>query len=530
MSPRARPHSLIAVAGLCAWLAAAPLSAEEPFVFSDVTVASGLDGHFTGIMNHAAAWGDIDGDGDLDLFNGNFCDRPARNYLGRDGPVPSILLINDNGRFVDSRQSVLSWLGRTSGAAFIDLDNDGDLDLYATNNSVRNIFVPNQLFENTDGRFRNVSKDNAACLKMGGRSVGVLDYNGDGRLDLLGLEDVPGRTRLFRNLGGLRFEDVTDAAGLPRRSKSLGVITPDLNLDGWPDIFVTMSNQLFLSQGDGTYRGGPEIAGVLNYRPPEGEPCGVSFGDVDRDGDMDIVIADHTKHPGARQHLFINRGLRNGIPNFLEVSKQAGLDYIFPNRGPTGLLIKSAHLELADFDNDGWLDIVIAATYNDNGKDMPFVLRNLGRGADGMIRFKPPPVSKVNAYFPSGPTGDVDRDGRIDVFLGSWFPEIRSKLFLNRSPKRHWLEVTVRGKTINRQGIGCKIRLYQTGQVGKPKALLGYEEITVSEGFCSGQEAVAHFGLGGVVVCDVEVTLPFGKGTVSRKGVRCDQRIEIREE
>ena len=153
----------------------------------------------------------------------------------------------------------------------------------------------------------------------------------------------------------------------------------------------------------------------------------------------------------------------------------------------------------------------------------------MGRGPDGLVRFAKPPVAKVNAYFPSGPVADYDRDGRLDVVLPSWFPEIPSQLFLNRSPAHHWLDVRVQGRTVNRDGIGSTVRVYAAGKLGDPAALLGHQEITTGQGFCTGQEPVAHFGLGDADRCDVAVALPFGKGTIVRKGVQADQRILIAE-
>ena len=90
-------------------------------------------------------------------------------------------------------------------------------------------------------------------------------------------------------------------------------------------------------------------------------------------------------------------------------------------------------------------------------------------------------------------------------------------------------KVTLNGKTINRIGVGSKVRVYRVGQVGQAEALLGYHEIGTGFGFCSGQEAVAHFGLGNATECDLEVTLPHGRGKTKRLGVRVDQLLLVHE-
>ena len=514
-----------------------PSSADEEngITFEDASADWGITGLLKGIMAHAAAAGDIDGDGDLDLYVGTFCDRPPEHYTGVAGPQPNILLTNQlakdtgSGQFAASGQNSVVMRARTSGAVLVDLDNDGDPDLYVSNNSKpKGLRVENRLFENRGGRFHDVSADNAACCVMGGRSVGVLDYDGDGLLDLLVAEDswTGRRTRLFRNRGNLRFEDRSAAAGLPADLPGLGVITPDLNRDGWPDIFVSQANRLFLSRGDGTYR---EAGSEAFAYPPinrEAWPCGVTCGDLDRDGDLDIVIVDHCQP--ARQHVFINQGLEAGIPQFTDVTRQVGLDYRFPSWTPERNHLKHAHVEIADMDNDAWPDILVAATYRENGVSRPFVCRNRGI-VGGLPRFNRPPPEKGDAYYAVGPIGDYDRDGRLDIFFGSWLPEHSSRLFLNRSAQRHWIRVKVVGRTINRMGIGSTITVYPAGKLGDRQALLGYQEIGTGYGFCSGQEPVAHFGLGGAGRCDIEVTFPYGRGNVRLPATAADQTVIVRE-
>ncbi len=530
---------LAAILVIAAFLPAPPAGAAEKTIlrFVEQSRKLGLSEPLKGIMAHAAACGDIDGDGDLDLYVGTFCDRPPEKYTGRTGPVPNMLLVRGEKGFTRSDQEAISFKARTSGAVFADLDNDGDLDLFVSNNSKKKgLRVPNKLFENRNGRFTDASEHNAPCTIMGGRSIGILDFDADGLLDLLVAEDkwTGRRTRLFRNTGGLKFCDASQEAGLPADLPGLGVITVDFNNDGRPDIFVGQSNRLFLSKDNGTYR---EVdSSVFQYEPlnREDTPCGAACGDVNCDGLMDIVIVDHGQP--ARQHLFINRGLCDGDPRFEEITREAGLDYRFPSWTPERLHLKHAHVEIADFDNDCRPDILVAATYRQNGVSRPFICRNLGTdqksrkgGNTGIVRFEVPPVEDADAYFPAGPVCDLDGDGRLDLFLASWFPGIPSKLFLNRSPKHHWLTVTVAGKTINRMGIGAKVKLYKTGKAGRADALIGFQEIGTGFGFCTGTVAAAHFGLGDNTVCDVVVILPFGRGIIRKSNVQTDRTLLIRE-
>ena len=125
------------------------IAGEKNIRFIESGEALGLSEPLKGIMSHAAACGDIDNDGDLDLYIGNFCDRPAEKYIGRQGPVSNMLLIREGDSFRQSDQQELAIKARTSGAVFVDLDNDGDLDLFVSNNSKdKGLRVPNKLFEN----------------------------------------------------------------------------------------------------------------------------------------------------------------------------------------------------------------------------------------------------------------------------------------------------------------------------------------------------------------------------------------------
>jgi hypothetical protein len=148
-----------------------------------------------------------------------------------------------------------------------------------------------------------------------------------------------------------------------------------------------------------------------------------------------------------------------------------------------------------------------------------------------------------------GPTADFDNDGRLDMFLPSWWPERRSLLLRNETTAGHWLQVSgspvgaagVTAKTadatatespaaarrVNRQRIGTRIELYAPGRMGDPTAMLGCRELSVGFGYASAQPAIAHFGLGTQTTVDVRFVAPHGGPVRELRDVRADQRIAV---
>ncbi|MCA9154332.1 MAG: CRTAC1 family protein [Planctomycetales bacterium] len=516
------------------------LAAEPTIMFRDVTEQAGLVEPLAGIMGHGGAWGDFDRDGRLDLFVGGFCDRPNEEYLPAKGPVPTRLFRNQaDGTFTRVDQPGVEFFGRVSGAVFADLNNDGWPELYSANNSKgrsRHTIEPQRsaqmrlsnLFRNDHGRLIDVSQSSGAVPGdlLTARNIGVFDYDQDGLLDLLVVEDLfikePG-CRLLRNTGGLRFEDVTKAAGLPTDMYGLGLAVADLNGDRRPDFFVGHSNRFFLSRGDATYYEPASLAELFSWKPLNKEdwPCGAHFGDINRDGLLDMVLSIH--HERARNRVYLNRGLVDGVPKFEDVTSSVGLPESVPNKSP--------HVELQDFDNDGWLDLYLSTAWlGDDGQVTPLVFRNTGLGKDGLPRFQPPrEIGDSMVYYPAGPSADYDRDGRLDLFLINWFAGNHCRLMRNESPERNWLDVQIVGQTFNRMGIGSQIRVTRSGASDSPDALLGFTEINIGYGYASGQEAIAHFGLGDHNTVDLSVRLPNGT-TIERHNVAANQRLVIEEE
>lgn len=527
-------------------------AADYPFVFKDAGDEAGIFPHVAGIRGHGAAWGDADGDGWPELFVATFHNQ---------GSKPGVFLRNEKGKFRPDPQEHLHTTGIGSGALFVDLTNGGRLDLYVSNCAYGRGdvgIVPSFLFRNDGGgRFTDVSKESGACPPgYAGRGLTALDFDGDGLLDLLACEQyyspkVKTGPALYRNKGGHRFEDVSASAGLPVGHGGLGVAAADVNGDGRPDVFLTNGagdHRMLLNDGNGKFREAPGTREVFRWDVASAEdtPAGVCIADVNRDGLPDVVVGHHFKSPWtapAPVRLYLHRGLKGGVPTFEDVTEAAGL---------RPLSMKAPHVEIQDFDNDGWPDIYVSIVKFKDGKPCPVIYRNLGV-TGGLPRFREDawavndfPTDEDRAlkrsgplfekilkerkiiYMAAGPSGDFDRDGKLDLFLPNWWVEQRSLLLRNETPGGNRLDVQVQGTDgVNRMGVGARVDVYPAGGLGNAAALLGSREIGIGYGYCSGQEAVAHFGLGPQKAVDVEVILPYRKGRIVRRGVEANQRLTM---
>lgn len=536
-------------------------TAKSSFVFRDAGDDTGLFPNLAGIRGHGAAWGDIDGSGYPALFVNSFHDQ---------GSKAAMLFTNKKGKFTLDPQEHLRTSGAGSGALFVDLTNSGRLDLYSSNCAIKNKMevrqIPSSLFRNDgNGKFTDVSKDSGIQLPLfAGRGLSALDADGDGLLDLMQCERYYGKVEygptLLKNKGNHKFAAVSAEVGLPAKLSSLGVAVADFNNDGWPDVVFTEGDGnhcIYLNDGKGNFKEAPGTREVLKWKGlgKEDTVAGVCVGDVNRDGLPDIVIGHHTNTPWRNPipiRLYLHKGIKDGVPTFEDVTDAAGLK---------PLTMKAPHVEIQDFDNDGWPDIYVSIVKFKDGVPHPIIYKNLGfsprpQGEGSGVRvpqFKADAwdindwptkddlaVKKTGQFFDKilkdkkiiymapGPSADFDRDGRLDLLLPNWWIESRSLLLRNETKGGNWLDVQVEGdKGVNRMGIGSKIRIYPAGKVAVAP-LLGYREIAIGYGYCSGQEAIAHFGLGDVAKVDIEVTLPHGKGQFTRKDVAANQRVLLK--
>lgn len=500
----------VAAEGDACWTSPAP-AVVAPITWRDATGAFGLVEPLLGMRAHASAWGDVDGDGWLDLFVGTFADRDRAEYRerGATAPAPDRLLLGGPDGFTPA-DDFPELRGRTSGAVFADLDGDDDLDLLVTRNTRRRgeeaAVAPSVILRN-DGGALSVAAE--LLDGRGARGVGVLDVDGDGLLDLFVTVDPyrGGSSVLLRNEGDLRFTEATADAGIPADVAGFAVAAADLSGDGRTDLFVAGSNRLFVADGDGTFTERDSSVFAFEPRSEEDIVAGVATGDVDGDGRTDLVLGPHfnsTLDDGNAQpvRLFLNRGdLR-----FEDVTEEAGL---------VALPTKAPHVEVADLDNDGRPDIVTSASAA--GGNEPAVFRNRGV-EDGTPRFEAPDGLGDAQYWVTGGAVDVDRDGALDLFLTEFEPDLPSRLWRG-GPGGHWLEVAV-------DGPGTVVEAFAAGRAGDPSARLARREYVAVEGYGAGAAPVVHVGLGDVTEVDVRVTA--ADGTVRQAtGVPADRQIRV---
>lgn len=345
------------------------------------------------------AWGDFDGDLDLDLFVG-FRGRPNRLYR------------NDAGTFTDVASEVgLADEAETRAAAWGDFDRDGDLDLYV---GFANGDFANRLYRNDDGVFTDVAAEVGVARRGVTRQPAWIDYDGDADLDLfVAFRDGP--NALFRNDGD-RFTDVTTSSGIGDTRRTVGVAWFDIDGDHDLDAFVANQNGdddgLFRNQGDGTFVDvAPELGMNQPGRGEEYGSVGTAIGDYDNDGDIDLFVASY-----GPDVLWQNQG-----------------DGTFVDAAPGTPLAGDHHsvaAAWADYDGDGWLDLYVDTFLSAEAEARDYLFKNEG----GVFREVLPDVMAEAGASHGIAWADYDLDGDLDVSLANNHAEGHHPLYRNDMP------------------------------------------------------------------------------------------------
>ncbi len=450
-------------------------------------------GHFcTGEWQTAGvAVADYDGDGRPDL------------YVPRIHGQDSLFRNQGDGTFVDrAAEAGLALDLHSAGAAWADVDEDGDLDLYVT--TVGD--VRHYLFINDGaGHFSEEALARGASLVGPDQHVGTTptfgDIDLDGYLDLyvgeyrthLALGDGPSYSRLLRNRGvdgPGTFEDITDAAGVnidgvwksvddPYPVAGTLALTPaliDLDGDDYPDLALSAdfhTSRLFWNQGDGTFVDGTLDAGVGT----DENGMGGAFADYDRDGDLDWLVTSIAGASGKTgNHLYRNDGDRH----FTEATDAAGVREGFWGWGAAW----------ADFDNDLDLDLVMTNGWNfsDYLLDPMRLWRNPGDG-------KPMVESAAALGVTDDRMGrglvtlDYDGDGDLDIFVANF--ATTPVLYRNDGDLGNgWLVVRARGSQSDTTSRGAVVEVRP--EPGDPPLL----QVIGAPTYLGHGDLGAHFGLG----------------------------------
>ena len=445
--------------------------------FTDISVAAGLSGPPSiPLGGHGAAFADATGDGRPDLY--------ITNHFN--DPVADLFFINQgSSSFLESGTSrgISDFDAGSHGAAFGDLDNDGDFDLVNGTTGTGSNGLANNIYRNDSGIFTDVTPVSIRDRESGTRGIVTFDMDRDGDLDVFAVNGWLGsgdptseRNELFRNDGNFQFTEITSGAA---HTAPAGQGVTDTDYDGDGDIDLIAGNRdgdmvILRNDGNGNFSlVDPDTIGIIHRAY-----SGITTGDIDNDGDLDMVVVGLDAAGDTIGHLYRNIGA--GTFSFLRSFN--GID------GYMG--------GFADLDHDGDLDLAFA------GDDRVYI--NEG---DGSFELGPSvPVNGINdpraiAF------ADIDNDGDMDFAVG--VKRSRNWLVQNNVNGGSWLKI----KLLSPQGqigaFGARVTISDasnaTGQT------IASRESRSNNGYLGQDDPVIHVGLGNVTTVNISVT--FSDGT-----------------
>jgi hypothetical protein len=509
----------------------------------------------------------------IDINRDGWCDLYATtSAFGK----PNALFLNQkNGSFLDAAMSAgvanmnIPGRGASMGSVWADLDNDGDLDglLYRYGYPA---LLQNTLSESGRLELREITAEAGLERWMNSNGATFLDFDRDGLLDLFITgyfrEEIDlwnlkttkimqesfefakngGRNFLFRNLGSLRFEDVS-ATHLPENSRwTLAAVAADLNGDGWQDLYIANDygpEELLLNRMGERF----ELAQGIGLEESSKSGMSVALGDVQGTGSLAVYVTNISK----TGYLFQGNNLRlnrtSSGAGFVNVAEGEVLDCGW-----------SWGAQFGDFDNDGRPDLVVLNGFisADQDRDYWYAMTKLG-GAQGdiaadasnwpeqgtrslsgyersrllinestqkRVRFRDvAPAAGLNDLYDGRAValGDFRHVGAIDLVVANQRAPL---LYYENSvdPARRWIQIELTGTRSNRDAIGASVEIQHAG--GRSAAV-----VLAASGFCAQNERVLHFGLGSATQVDeLRIRWPSGGEQVVRN-LAADQRHRIEE-
>jgi hypothetical protein len=485
---------------------------------------------------------DYDGDGwnDVYFLNGRplpgaQAEKPPRNALYKNLGGFKFAEVTDSAHVGDA--------GYGMGVAVADYDNDGDADIYVSN------FGPKVLYRNNgDGTFTDVTKQaGVADGNKVGAGVVFLDIDGDGDLDLYvanyvkfsfethvprfregypeyaGPKDYPAEPHtLFRNNGDGTFTDISRESGIAEHpGTGMGVVAADYDNDGRPDIFAlndVSRNFFWRNDGSGRFEEvAVSIGAAYNVYGDSLGSMGVDCGDYDNDGWLDFF---QTSYEGELPVLFRNLG--GGLLEDVTLKTGAGVGSL-------------PHVKwgcaFADLDNDGHKDIFYVCghlqdnieLYRDNTfyQAAPILLRNTGDGKFVNVSETAGDGMRVKGVGRGAAIDDLDNDGRLDVVILN--SRGRPTILRNLSETgNHWIRIRLQGVKTNRDGVGARVKVVAAD-------LTQIDEVHSGRGYQSHFGTTIHFGLGRRERVDRIEVRWIGGGTDLWENVPVDQTLTIFE-
>ena len=431
------------------------------------------------LIGLGAAWGDVDGDGWIDLivtgYNALLLYRNERGHFTRDAQFPTRS-------------------GFWSSAEWGDFDNDGDLDLYVCG-------------------YVQYRPDNANRAKASVQAGTAVPYT------LNPSSYAPQKNLLFRNDGTGRFVEVARQFGVDNPDgRSLSALWHDFDDDGWLDLYVAndISDNVLYHNVKGKFEDISQAAWVGDYRGA----MGLAAADWNRDGDDDLFIT----HWLAQENALYDSLLKDtGRFTFADGADMAGL-------GQVALPMVGWGTEFVDFDSDGWLDLVVA-----NGSTLetehtpkqlvpqnPFLFWN--RRGEFFYDLAPLVPSLATPHVARGlAISDFDNDGDMDVLIVGHGERVQ--LLRNDTTQRHWIQVVLRarpgGGAPARPALGAHTTAHVDG--------VALRRDLTSASYLSQSTAVLHFGLGDAQAIDTLDVRWRGGITSSYGPLAANQRWEVVE-